>query len=386
MAAKMYYEADADPSIIRDRKVAIIGYGSQGHAHALNLKESGVQVVVGLREGSSSKAKAEDAGLDVMSIADAAKWANVIMLTMPDTEQKATYEEFIKPHMRKGKALAFAHGFNIRFKRIRPPKTVDVIMIAPKGPGHLVRRTYTEGGGVPCLIAVHQDATGGAHALALSYAEAIGGARAGVIETTFAEETETDLFGEQAVLCGGLTALVQAGFDTLVEAGYQPEMAYFECLHEVKLIVDLMYEEGIAGMRYSISDTAEYGDVTRGPRIVNDRTKQGDAEDPQGDPVRQVRQGVGRRERERPGELQPAAQGRRGAPDRRGRRPAARHDAVPRRRPQEARRRQRRLTSADRQWRLDVRRSVERAAAVQGLVSAGTNGTCASCVRHKREI
>jgi ketol-acid reductoisomerase len=195
------------------------------------------------------------------------------MMTMPDTEQKATYEEFIKPHMRKGKAIAFAHGFNIRFKRIRPPKAVDVIMIAPKGPGHLVRRTYTEGGGVPCLIAVHQDATEGAHALALSYAEAIGGARAGVIETTFSEETETDLFGEQVVLCGGLTSLVQAGFDTLVEAGYQPEMAYFECLHEVKLIVDLMYEEGIAGMRYSISDTAEYGDVTRGPRIVNARTK-----------------------------------------------------------------------------------------------------------------
>ena len=269
----MYYEADCDPSIIRGRKVAIIGYGSQGHAHALNLKESGVQVVVGLREGSKSAAKAEAAGLTVMGIAEAAKWANVIMLTMPDTEQKATYEEFIKPHMRKGKALAFAHGFNIRFKRIRPPKTVDVIMIAPKGPGHLVRRTYTEGGGVPALIAVHQDATEGAKALALSYASAIGGARAGVIETTFAEETETDLFGEQAVLCGGVTSLVQAGFETLVEAGYQPEMAYFECLHEVKLIVDLMYEEGIAGMRYSISDTAEYGDLTRGPRVVTPRTK-----------------------------------------------------------------------------------------------------------------
>jgi ketol-acid reductoisomerase len=273
MAAQMYYESDCDPSIIRNRKVAIIGYGSQGHAHALNLKESGVQVVVGLREGSKSAAKAEAAGLKVMGIGEAAKWANVIMLTMPDTEQKATYEEFIKPHMRKGKALAFAHGFNIRFKRIRPPKTVDVIMIAPKGPGHLVRRTYTEGGGVPALIAVHQDATGGAKDLALSYASAIGGARAGVIETTFSEETETDLFGEQAVLCGGVSALVQAGFETLVEAGYQPEMAYFECLHEVKLIVDLMYEEGIAGMRYSISDTAEYGDLTRGPRVVTPKTK-----------------------------------------------------------------------------------------------------------------
>jgi len=273
MAAKVYYEKDANPALIRSRKVAIIGYGSQGHAHALNLKESGVDVVVGLREGSSSKAKAEAAGLKVMGIGEAAKWANVIMLTMPDTEQKATYDEFIKPHMRKGKALAFAHGFNIRFKRIRPSKTVDVIMIAPKGPGHLVRRTYTEGGGVPALIAIEQDASGQARDLALSYADAIGGTRAGVIETTFAEETETDLFGEQVVLCGGLTALIQAGFETLTEAGYQPEMAYFECLHEVKLIVDLMYEEGIAGMRYSISDTAEYGDVTRGPRIITPATK-----------------------------------------------------------------------------------------------------------------
>lgn len=273
MAAKMYYEKDTDPSIIRGRKVAIIGYGSQGHAHALNLKDSGVDVVVGLREGSSSKAKAEAAGLTVKTIADAAKWADVIMLTMPDTEQKATYQDHIKRYMKPGKALAFAHGFNIRFKRIRPPKGVDVIMIAPKGPGHLVRRTYTEGGGVPCLIAVEQDATGKAKDVALSYAEAIGGARAGIIETTFAEETETDLFGEQVVLCGGLTSLVQAGFETLVEAGYQPEMAYFECLHEVKLIVDLMYEEGIAGMRYSISDTAEYGDVTRGPRVITPATK-----------------------------------------------------------------------------------------------------------------
>ena len=273
MAAKVYYESDADISIIQGRKVAIIGYGSQGHAHALNLKESGVPVVVGLREGSSSEAKAKAAGLDVKSIADAAKWADVIMLTMPDTEQKATYDEHIKRFLKKGKAIAFAHGFNIRFKRIRPPVGVDVIMIAPKGPGHLVRRTYTEGGGVPALIAVHQDATGGAQALALSYADAIGGTRAGVIETTFTEETETDLFGEQVVLCGGLTALIQAGFETLVEAGYQPEMAYFECLHEVKLIVDLIYEEGIAGMRYSISDTAEYGDVSRGSRIITDRTK-----------------------------------------------------------------------------------------------------------------
>jgi ketol-acid reductoisomerase len=273
MAATVYYEKDADRSIILGKKVAIIGYGSQGHAHALNLKESGVQVVIGLREGSKSKAKAEAAGLKVLDMAAAAKWGNVIMMTVPDTEQKAIYDEFIRPNLRKGKALAFAHGFNIRFKRIRPPKTVDVIMIAPKGPGHLVRRTYTEGGGVPALIAVENDASGQAQALALSYADAIGGARAGVIVTTFTEETETDLFGEQAVLCGGVTALVQAGFETLVEAGYQPEMAYFECLHEVKLIVDLMYEEGIAGMRYSISDTAEYGDVTRGPRIVTPKTK-----------------------------------------------------------------------------------------------------------------
>ena len=273
MAANIYYEKDADPAIIRAKKVAIVGYGSQGHAHALNLRESGVQVVVGLREGSKSAAKAEAAGLTVKSIADAAKWADVIMMTMPDTEQKATYNDHIKRYMKAGKALAFAHGFNIRFKRIRPPKGVDIIMIAPKGPGHLVRRTYTEGGGVPCLIAVEQDATGGAKALALSYAEAIGGARSGIIETTFTEETETDLFGEQAVLCGGVAALVQAGFETLTEAGYQPEMAYFECLHEVKLIVDLMYEEGITGMRYSISDTAEYGDVTRGPRVITPATK-----------------------------------------------------------------------------------------------------------------
>ena len=273
MAANIYYEKDADPAIIRAKKVAIVGYGSQGHAHALNLKESGVDVVVGLRDGSSSKAKAESAGLRVMSIADATKYADVIMILAPDTEQKKIYEESIAPNLTEGKAIAFAHGFNIRFNRIQAPKGVDVIMIAPKGPGHLVRRTYTEGGGVPALIAVEQDASGKAKAIALSYAEAIGGARAGVLETTFTEETETDLFGEQVVLCGGLTSLVQAGFETLVDAGYQPEMAYFECLHEVKLIVDLMYEEGITGMRYSISDTAEYGDVTRGPRVITPATK-----------------------------------------------------------------------------------------------------------------
>jgi ketol-acid reductoisomerase len=273
MAANVYYEQDADPSIIRSKKVAIIGYGSQGHAHALNLKDSGVEVCVGLREGSSSSTKAQNAGLDVKSMADAAAWADVIMILAPDTEQKSIFDEHLSDGLEPGNALAFAHGFNVRFGRIKAPEGVDCIMIAPKGPGHLVRRTYTEGGGVPALIAVDEDATGKAKELALSYAEAIGGARAGVIETTFPEETETDLFGEQVVLCGGLTRLVQAGFETLTEAGYAPEMAYFECLHEVKLIVDLMYEEGIAGMRYSISDTAEYGDLTRGPRIVTDDTK-----------------------------------------------------------------------------------------------------------------
>ncbi|MDC2986251.1 ketol-acid reductoisomerase [Actinomycetota bacterium] len=273
MAANVYYEADCDGSLIRNRKVAVIGYGSQGHAHALNLKESGVDVCIGLREGSSSTQKAEQAGLTVKSVADAAAWADVIMILAPDTEQKKIFDEHIAAHLNVGDAIAFAHGFNVRFGRIAAPEGVDCIMIAPKGPGHLVRRTYTEGGGVPALIAVEQDATGQAKEISLSYADAIGGARAGVIETTFTEETETDLFGEQVVLCGGLTRLVQAGFETLVEAGYAPEMAYFECLHEVKLIVDLMYEEGIAGMRYSISDTAEYGDLTRGPRIVTDATK-----------------------------------------------------------------------------------------------------------------
>jgi ketol-acid reductoisomerase len=273
MPATVYYEADADRSIILGRKVAIIGYGSQGHAHALNLKDSGVDVRVGLREGSSSIEKAEAAGLRVLPIADAVREADVVMMLLPDTEQKRIYEADVAPNLQPGDALAFAHGFNIRFGRIVAPEGVDVFMVAPKGPGHLVRRTYNEGGGVPSLIAVEQDATGKARDLALSYADAIGGTRAGVIETSFAEETETDLFGEQVVLCGGLTALVQAGFETLVDAGYQPEMAYFECLHEVKLIVDLMYEEGIAGMRYSISDTAEYGDVTRGPRIITPATR-----------------------------------------------------------------------------------------------------------------
>ena len=271
--ATLYYEKDTDPSLIQGRKVAILGYGSQGHAHALNLSESGVDVRVGLREGSASAKKAAEAGLKVMSPADAAADAEVIMVLVPDTEQKKVYDELIAPSLKDGDMLMFAHGFNIRFEQIVPPAGVDVTMVAPKGPGHLVRRTYTEGGGVPSLVAVHQDATGNSHAIALSYAHAIGATRAGVLDTTFTEETETDLFGEQVVLCGGVTALVNAGFETLVDAGYQPESAYFECLHELKLIVDLMYEQGIAGMRYSISDTAEYGDLTRGPRVINDSVK-----------------------------------------------------------------------------------------------------------------
>jgi len=271
--ANVYYEKDADRSLIADRKVAVIGYGSQGHAHALNLKDSGVDVRVGLRDGSSSAAKAEHAGLTVRSIADASAEADLVMLLGPDTEHKAIFNDHIAPHLAAGDALFVGHGFSVRFGQVVAPEGVDVAMVAPKGPGHLVRRTYAEGGGVPCLIAVAQDASGRAQGLALAYADAIGGARAGVLETTFEEETETDLFGEQVVLCGGLTALVQAGFETLTEAGYQPESAYFECLHELKLIVDLMYEQGIAGMRYSISDTAEYGDLTRGPRVISEAVK-----------------------------------------------------------------------------------------------------------------
>ncbi len=273
MALNMYYDKDADLSLIQRRRVAIIGYGSQGHAHANNLKESGVEVVVGLREGSASWAKAERAGLAVKAVGEAVKAADLVMILAPDEQQGDLYRVDIAPHVKQGAALAFAHGFNIHFGQITPRADLDVIMIAPKGPGHLVRSTYAQGGGVPSLIAVYQDTSGQAKDLALSYAAAIGGARAGVIETSFREETETDLFGEQTVLCGGATALIQAGFETLVEAGYAPEMAYFECLHELKLIVDLIYEGGIANMRYSISNTAEYGDFTRGPRIVNEDTK-----------------------------------------------------------------------------------------------------------------
>lgn len=270
----IYYDKDADLSIIKSKKVAVIGYGSQGHAHSNNLKDSGVDVCVGLREGSASAAKAEAAGVAVKSIEDAVAWADVVMILAPDEHQARLYKEQVEPNLNQGAVLAFAHGFNIHFQQIEPRADLDVIMIAPKGPGHLVRSTYVQGGGVPSLIAVHQDSSGQAKEIALSYASANGGGRAGVIETNFREETETDLFGEQSVLCGGITALIQAGFETLVEAGYAPEMAYFECLHETKLIVDLIYEGGIANMRYSISNTAEYGDFTRGPRVITDETKQ----------------------------------------------------------------------------------------------------------------
>ncbi len=269
----IFYDKDCDLSIINGKRVTIVGYGSQGHAHANNLKESGVDVTVALRPGSSSAAKAEAAGLNVAPLAEAVQGADVVMMLAPDEHQADLYRDVVEPNIQEGAALAFAHGFNIHFEQIEPRADLDVIMVAPKGPGHLVRSTYTQGGGVPSLIAIYQDASGQAKNIALSYASANGGGRAGIIETSFREETETDLFGEQAVLCGGATALVQAGFETLVEAGYAPEMAYFECLHELKLIVDLMYEGGIANMRYSISNTAEYGDLTRGPRVVNEDTK-----------------------------------------------------------------------------------------------------------------
>ena len=272
---RVYYDRDADVNLIKSKKVAIIGYGSQGHAHAINLSDSGIKdVVVGLRDGSSSVAKAKDAGLKVLSPAEASKWADVVMVLVPDELQAALYVDDIRENMKKGAALAFAHGLNIHFKLIEARPDMDVFMIAPKGPGHTVRSEYERGAGVPCLVAVDQDASGNAQDIALSYASAIGGGRAGIIETTFREECETDLFGEQAVLCGGLTSLIKAGFETLVEAGYAPEMAYFECLHEVKLIVDLIYEGGIANMRYSISNTAEYGDYISGPRLIDEGVKE----------------------------------------------------------------------------------------------------------------
>ncbi|MCH8113190.1 MAG: ketol-acid reductoisomerase [Proteobacteria bacterium] len=271
---RVFYDRDADVNLIKSKKVAIVGYGSQGHAHANNLRDSGVkELAVALRPGSSSRKKAEDAGLKVMDAAEAAKWADVVMVLTPDELQRHLYADDLRDNMREGTAIAFAHGLNIHFKLIEPRADLDVFMIAPKGPGHTVRSEYQRGGGVPCLLAVAQDVSGNTHDIGLSYAAAIGGGRAGVIETTFQEECETDLFGEQVVLCGGLTSLITAAFEVLVEAGYAPEMAYFECLHEVKLIVDLMYEGGIANMRYSISNTAEYGDYTRGPRIITDETR-----------------------------------------------------------------------------------------------------------------
>jgi ketol-acid reductoisomerase len=271
---RVYYDRDADVNLVKGKKVVVVGYGSQGHAHALNLKDSGVKEVrVALREGSASAKKAEAAGLTVMTPKEAAKWADLVMILTPDELQADLYRNDLGPNMKQGAALAFAHGLNIHFKLIEPRPDLDIVMIAPKGPGHTVRSEFARGGGVPCLVAVHQNPSGNALELALSYASAIGGGRSGIIETNFREECETDLFGEQVVLCGGLTALIQAGYETLVEAGYAPEMAYFECLHEVKLIVDLIYEGGIANMRYSISNTAEYGDYTRGPRIVTEETK-----------------------------------------------------------------------------------------------------------------
>jgi ketol-acid reductoisomerase len=269
----MYYDTDANLDLLAQKTIAIIGYGSQGHAHALNLKDSGMNVIIGLYPGSKSAEKASSAGLTVHTVADAAQAADFIMILLPDEAQKSVYKQEIEPHLKEGKILAFAHGFNIHFAQVVPPDNVDVVMVAPKGPGHLVRRTYEQGQGVPCLFAVYQDATGMARDRAMAYAKGIGGTRAGILETSFREETETDLFGEQAVLCGGLSALIKAGFETLVNAGYQPELAYFECLHEVKLIVDLIVEGGLAKMRDSISNTAEYGDYTRGPRIVTDQTR-----------------------------------------------------------------------------------------------------------------
>jgi len=271
--ATMFYDDDADLSLLNGRKIAVIGFGSQGHAHALNLKDSGCDVVVGLYPGSKSWELAERQGLRVLSVEQASREADIIMILAPDHVQKAIYQQGVEPGLSEGKMLMFAHGFNINFQQIQPPPFVDVTMIAPKGPGHLVRRVFTEGGGVPCLVAVHQDYSEVAHQVALAYAKGIGGTRAGVLETTFREETETDLFGEQVILCGGISSLIKAAFETLVEAGYQPESAFFETMHELKLIVDLIYEGGLANMRYSISDTAEYGDYTRGPRIITDATK-----------------------------------------------------------------------------------------------------------------
>ncbi len=270
---KVYYDSDADLNLLKEKKLTVIGFGSQGHAHALNLKESGMNVAVGLRKTSARWNEAEQSGVKVMTVDEASAWGDIIMILLPDQNHKEVYEKEIKPHLTNGKTLAFAHGFNILYKQVEPPKDVDVIMIAPKSPGHLVRRTYQEGSGTPCLIAIHQDASGNAKKTALAWAKGIGGTRAGVIETTFKDETETDLFGEQAVLCGGSAELIKAGFETLVEAGYPADLAYFECMHELKLIVDLYYEGGLSRMNYSVSDTAEYGGMTRGPKVITSETK-----------------------------------------------------------------------------------------------------------------
>ena len=326
---RVYYDRDADLNFIKNKKVAIIGFGSQGHAHAQNMRDSGVKdVVIAARPGASAK-KAEAAGFKVMNVADAAKWADVMMMVTPDELQADIYKRRTgQANMKQGAALLFAHGFNVHFKLIEPRADLDVLMVAPKGPGHTVRGEYLKGGGVPCLIAVHQDASGNAHDLGLSYASAIGGGRAGIIETNFREECETDLFGEQVVLCGGLVELIRAGFETLVEAGYAPEMAYFECLHEVKLIVDLIYEGGIANMNYSISNTAEYGEYVTGPRIITRRDQGRDEAGAGRHPEGQVRPRLGAGEQGRPGQLQGHPRQGRRASDRRSRREAARHDAV----------------------------------------------------------
>ena len=325
---RVYYDRDADLNLIKNKKVAVIGFGSQGHAHAQNMRDSGVKdVVIAARPGASAK-KAEAAGFKVMSVADAAKWADVMMMVTPDELQADIWKNELEKNMKQGAALLFAHGFNVHFKLIEPRADLDVLMVAPKGPGHTVRGEYLKGGGVPCLIAVHQDASGNAQDLGLSYASAIGGGRAGIIETNFREECETDLFGEQAVLCGGLVELIRAGFETLVEAGYAPEMAYFECLHEVKLIVDLIYEGGIANMNYSISNTAEYGEYVTGPRIITAADQGGDEAGAGRHPGRQIRPRLGVGEQGRPDLVQGHARPGRSPSDRGSGQEAARHDAV----------------------------------------------------------
>ena len=325
---KVYYDKDADLSLIKGKKVTIVGYGSQGHAHALNLQDSGVKVTVALRKGGASWDKAKNAGLQVKEIADAVKGADIVMILLPDEHHAQIYREYIEPNIKKGASLAFAHGFNIHYGQIQPRADLDVFMVAPKAPGHTVRSTYAQGGGTPMLIAVHQNPSEKARDVALSYAAAIGGGRAGIIETNFKEETETDLFGEQTVLCGGCVELVKAGFETLVEAGYAPEMAYFECLHELKLIVDLMYEGGIGTMNYSISNNAEYGEYVTGPKIITEETKKAMRAALARHPVRRVRQELHSREPGRRADAALAAPHDRRAPDREGRREAARDDAV----------------------------------------------------------